>query len=157
AVLERLRDERAQWVLKQDGSRPEYGDQTLVEISARDDGVAEEPRTYRIVLGEGQAIPDVEAAILTLAPGESGDFEVAFPEDFPDESRRGQKQHLHIALKEVRRKVLPELDDQFAQSVGEFENLAALRERIRADLEQDAEDRAEAEVRRQLLNEIMSA
>jgi len=160
SVLERLRDERGEWVPLEPGARPDYGDQVLVEITALDkDGQAqeEEGRAYRIVLGEDQAIPDVEAAILTLAEGESSEFDVSFPDDFPDEERRGQVQKLRIAVQETRKKVLPELNDEFAKSVGEFESLEALRERILSDLQEDANERAEAEVRGQLIDQILEA
>ncbi|MEX2583670.1 MAG: trigger factor [Gemmatimonadota bacterium] len=158
-VLERLRDERGEWEPLDEGTRPDYGDQVLVEITARaaDGETEEEPRTYRIVLGEDQAIPDVEAAILTLAEGEAGDFEVSFPADFPDEERRGQQQKLRIAVEEARKKVLPELDDEFARSVGDFDSLEALRKRVLADLQDDAKERAEADVRGQLIDQILEA
>jgi trigger factor len=159
SVLDRLRDERAEWAPIEEGSRPSYGDQVLVEIIAHGETpeADEEPRSYRIVIGEGQAIPDVEAAILTLSTGETGEFSVAFPEDFPDEERRGQSQKLRIELKEASRKVLPELDDEFAKGVGEFESVAALRERVLKDLTEDAEQRAEADVRRQLIDQVLEA
>jgi trigger factor len=158
AVLERLRDERAEWVDMDAGARPEYGDQALVDITAMDaDGTEEEPRSYRIILGEGQAIPDVENAVLTLANGETGEFTVAFPDDFPDEARRGQEQKLRIELKEAQSKVLPEIDDAFATAVGEFESVTALRERVEADLSADAERRADADVRSQLIGQILEA
>ena len=110
-----------------------------VEIIARDGEEAAqqdgEPRTYRFALGEGQAIPSVEEAIMTLAAGEEGDFEVSFPEDFPDEERRGQPQKLHIKVTEASAKSLPELDDEFAKQIGDFEDLAPLRTRILEDLD----------------------
>src|SRR5690606_11989885 len=59
AVLERLREERATWVPIEAGTRPAYGDQVLVEITALAEDGDEEPHSYRIRLGEGQAIPDV--------------------------------------------------------------------------------------------------
>jgi len=48
------------------------------------------------VIGEGDAIPDVEAAIRTLAPGQTGDFTVLFPPDFPDPACRGDQERLRI-------------------------------------------------------------
>lgn len=158
-VLDRLRDERGEWEPLEEGTRPDYGDQVLVEITALDEAgePTEEARSYRIVLGEEQAIPDVEAAILTLAEGESGEFTVAFPEDFPDEERRGEAQKLKIAALETRTKVLPELDDAFAAGLGDFESLDALHERIRSDLEADATQRSESEVRRQLIDQVIEA
>jgi trigger factor len=160
SVLERLRDDRADWEPKE-GERPVVGDRARVEITALESeegaGDGAEPHEYRVVLGEGQAIPDVESAIMTLASGESGEFDVRFPDDFPDEERRGVAQRLRIAVSEVHRKVLPELDDELARAVGDFESLDALRARILEDLQKDAEQRTESEVRRQLLQQIVEA
>ena len=161
AVLERLRDDRAVWrPVADEGATPDLGDQVLVEITARDEGEEEgeaAPRPYRFVLGEEQAIPAVEEAIMSLKPGEEGDFTVRFPDDFPDEAQRGKTQQMHIRLDEVKRKEVPALDDDFARSIGDFDDLAALRARILEDLKEDAERRAEAEVRGQLLDQILEA
>jgi trigger factor len=161
AVLERLREERGTWESADPGARPDYGDQVTVDITAleaAEEGAEEEgARSYRFLIGEGQAIPDVEQAILTLAPGEESEFAVRFPDDFPDETRRGQEQKLRIKLNEVQRRVLPEIDDEMAKAVGDFENLGALRERVRADLETDVRQRADSEVRRQLIDFILEA
>ena len=161
SVLARLRDERADWKPLPEGQKPALENRVTVEIIAHaedENGKAdEEPRTYRFVLGEGQAIPSVEEAIQTLATGEEGDFDVRFPDDFPDEERRGQEQKLHIKITEASFKVLPELDDEFAKQIGEFDDLAALRTRIMDDLQADSTQRADAEVRRQLTEQIIEA
>ena len=161
AVLARLRDERAEWEPLPEGQKPASEDRVTVEIIALDGAEAEkqdgEPRTYRFVLGEGQAIPAVEEAITTLASGEEGDFDIRFPDDFPDEERRGQEQKLRIKVTEASAKRLPELDDEFAKQIGEFEDVAALRSRILDDLQADAAQRADADVRRQLVDQIVEA
>ncbi len=106
-----------------------------LEIQRLEDGEpAGEARPYEIVLGDGEAIPEVEDAVRTLAVGETGDFTVTFPEDFPDEERRGEKQHLRISLQGRKVKEVPELTDEFARSMGDFEDVDALRARIREDL-----------------------
>lgn len=161
AVLERLRDERADWQALPEGQKPAAEDRVTVEITALEGEDGAEPdgeaRTYRFVLGEGQAIPSVEEAIMSLATGEEGDFDVRFPDDFPDETRRGQEQKLHIKVTEASAKVLPELNDELAAQVGDFENLEALRARILEDLQADATQRGDAEVRRQLVDQIIEA
>jgi trigger factor len=161
SVLERLREERGSWTPVAAGEKPEVGNQVEVEITAlSEDGTAkegEEPQSYRFVIGEGQAIPEVEESILTLAAGEEGDFTVHFPEDFPDEARRGEAQQLHIRVNEVSRKELPEVNDDFAREVGDFEDLAALRARVMQDLGEDVKQRSESEVRRQLIDQIIEA
>ena len=60
----------------------------------------------------------------------------------------------HVKVKEIRRKVVPELDDEFAKDVGDFESLAALRDRVRADMQADAENHAKQHVRSDLLKQL---
>jgi len=94
---------------------------------------------------------------MTLRPGESVDTEVRFPDDFSDESRRGQSRKVRIVLHEVKRQELPVLDDAFAREVGDFETLDALRGALRTDLEQDAKAQADANVRQELLQQLYAA
>ncbi|MDQ3555334.1 MAG: trigger factor [Gemmatimonadota bacterium] len=158
-VIDRLLDERGEWVPLEAEQRPDYGDQTTVEITALDEAEGGEasPRSYRFVLGEGQAIPLVEEAIMTLAPGAGDDFTVRFPDDFGDPAQAGQEQRLHIRLVRAERKRLPEADDAFAGAVGDFGSMEALRERILTDLREDAERRADADLRGQLVARILEA
>jgi len=156
-VLQRLRDQNGVWKPLEDGAAEE-GNLVTLEIQKLENGQPTgEARPYEIVLGDGEAIPEVEEAIRTLAVGETGDFTVSFPEDFPDEERRGEKEHLRITLEARKSKVLPELTDEFAASMGEFENLAELRDRIRKDLEREAENQAESVVRGQLVENLLEA
>jgi len=159
AKLEELRERQAVWQPADEGAKPDWGDQVVVELTPRAEEGEEQPaaQTYRFVLGEGQAIPMIEEAIITLAPGEEGDFDVRFPDDFPDESQAGQEQGLHIKLVSVLRKELPEIDDEFARSIGDHEDLAALRARTMEDLRTQAGHNAEAEVRYQLVGQILEA
>ena len=60
-------------------------------------------------------------------------------------------------MKETRRKVLPEITDEFAKGLGEFDSVQALRERIESDLKEDAVQRSETEVRRQIVDQILQA
>jgi trigger factor len=154
-VLERLREERALWRPLEEGS-PTPGQQVTVELTNLDEE-GSSPRPYRFVVGEGEAIPEVEEAIVSLGVGEEGDFEVRFPDDFPEEARRGESQRLHIRLTGRADREMPELDDAFAASVGDFETLEELRARVREDLIADTGRRAEAEVRGQLVSQIVEA
>jgi trigger factor len=155
AVLERLRADRAT-LHAVDDRKPDYGDEVTVEITSLDTEGAE-PQPYRFALGEGQAIPDIEAAILSLDPGTEGEFGARFPDDFPDEEQRGKEERLRIRLSEVRRRELPALDDELAQSLGEFDTLDALRARIREDLRAESARRAEGAVRDALVGQIVEA
>src|SRR5256886_15691354 len=92
-----------------------------------------------------------------MLPGEMVDATVRFPNDFPEEAKRGQARDIRITLHEVKRQQLPELDDAFAREVGDFESLEALRKVVREDLEKAAEREADAQLRRELIDQIVQA
>ena len=154
-IVERLRGEHAVWKPTENG-RPEPGDAVTVTMT-RLDGDGDESRQYELVLGEGQALPDIEEAIRSLAAGEEDDFDVTFPDDFADESRRGATHRVRIALLSRSVPELPEVDDAFARSVGEFEDVDAMRSQIGEDLERKARSRAEGEVDDRLIRMIVEA
>jgi trigger factor len=154
--LHRVREEKAAW-LPVEGQKPAPGQLVRVEVSPIEEGVARPSQPYTIVLGQGQAIPDLEERIMTLLPGESIETEVRFPEDHADESRRGQIRRVRVSLHEVKRQELPPLDDAFAREVGEFESLDGLRAAIRQDLEREAAGEADAQVRQALVQQIVEA
>ena len=156
-VLDRLRGQQGTWEPTEEG-RPEAGDLVSLTATQLEDGEPEgEPKEYDLNLGQGDAIEDVEAAVYTLNVGDEGDFEVTFPEDFANEERRGLTQNIRLKLRARKIRQLPELDDEFAKSVGDFETLEALKSRIREDLEKEAEQQSEQAVRSQLLDAILQA
>ena len=156
AQLAELRAQRAPWV-PVEAERPKAKDLVNVTLSQREGAEIKDPQPYQLVLGEGRAIPDVEERIMSLLPGETVDAMVRFPEDFPEEAKRGQTRDVRITLHEVKRQNLAELTDDFAREVGDFENLDALRQAIREDLTQDAEREADARVRAALIEQIVEA
>jgi trigger factor len=109
------------------------------------------------VLGQNQAVPDLEERIMTLEPGKTVDADIRFPEDHPDEARRGQTRRVRLTLHEIKRQELPPLDDAFANEVGNFDTLVALKDAIRTDLARDAERTADGQVRSALINELVAA
>jgi trigger factor len=156
-VVTRLRDQAGVWKPVEDGT-VEDGNLMTLEIQRLEEGEpAGDSRPYEIVLGDGEAIPEVEDAIRTLAVGETGEFTVTFPDDFPDEERRGEKQHLRISLQGEKVKEIPELTDEFARSQGDFEDVETLKARILEDLEREAENQAESVVRSQLVEHLLDA
>src|SRR2546430_455346 len=85
------------------------------------------------------------------------DAAARFPPDFPEEAKRGQTRAIRLTLQEVKRQHLPELDDAFAREVGDFESLDALRQAVREDLEKEAQRDADAQLRRDLIEQIVQA
>jgi trigger factor len=128
-----------------------------VEVAPIENGEVREAQPYDLVLGEGRALPQLEERIMELTPGQTTDTEVRFPDDHPDEARRGQSRQVRVTLHEVKRQELPPLDDAFAAEVGEFDSVAALRTAVRQDLERDAVREAEARVRDQLIQQLAEA
>ena len=158
-VIERLRADRATLDTVEDRT-PDLGDEVRVRITApRPEGEEgePEPQEYRFVMGEGQAIAPIEEAIMSLEPGEEGEFDIAYPDDFEDPELAGTTQHMTIGVVELKSRTFPELDDAFAASVGPFEGVAALRERVGADLREDARRRADTAVRDGLIGQILEA
>ena len=155
--IEALRDQKATWAPVEE--QPREGDMVKVLLATPETAGGEMPEgsPYNIVLGGGQAIPGVEELIMELAPGETKERVVKWPDDFPDESQRGQTKNVRVTLQEVKRKTSPALDDAFAREVGDFDGIAALSAAVRTDLEEHARRDADALVRQQLVDEITQA
>jgi trigger factor len=154
--LQELRHQKAPWA-PLEREKPKPGDLVLVTIANLSEGEGETGQPYQMILGSGQALPEVEEKIMTLVPGEAADTTVTFPDDFADEAKRGQTMKARISLQEAKRLQLPELDDDFAREVGDFDSVAELEKAVRQDLETAASREADAEVRRQLMEQIIAA
>jgi trigger factor len=143
-VIEELRDQNASLAPVEDrGAR--NGDYAVIGYAGTRDGVAFDGGSAErmpLILGEERLIPGFEANLVGLRPGETSSFDITFPDDYPEESLAGKPAHFDVELKELREKILPPEDDEFAKSLGTFDNLAALRTEIQARLERNALDRA---------------
>jgi trigger factor len=157
-VIDRLLDQHAVLQPLED-AQPVAGDVVTVEITRRnaDTEAGAQPRNYQLVLGEGQATPEIEEQIRTLKAGEEGDFSLDLPVNADDPASPTQPHDLHIRLVEAKRPERPPLDDEFARGVGEFATLDELRQRIRSDLEREAEREADRELRHRLMQHIIEA
>jgi trigger factor len=151
--LAELQERKATWI-PLEGTRPSPGNLVQMEVAPLDGDTAGATQPYSMVLGEGRAIPEVEEKVMSLLPGETVDAEVRFPDDHPEESKRGTTRRVRISLHEVKRQELPPLDDAFSREVGDFDSLDALRAALRKDLEADAQQTADGQVRSQLLDQI---
>jgi trigger factor len=127
--------------------RPVGPDDTVVADLVSEGG--ETRRDYVVELGRGSVVDEVEAGILGLAAGESK--EIRF--ELSDEST----QTVTVTVKEIKEKVLPELDDELARSASEFETLAELRADIEERLREQIADEAEAQFRADVVDALVSA
>lgn len=143
-VVEELRDQNATLAPVEDrGAR--NGDYAVIGYRGTRDGVPFDGGTAErmpLILGEERLIPGFEAHVLGLKPGESTAFDIGFPDDYPEATLSGKAARFEVDLKELREKVLPTIDDEFAHSLGSFADLAAMRDEIKTRLGRNALDRA---------------
>jgi trigger factor len=107
-----------------------------------------------IELGARVNPPGFDEQLLGLTPGQTKSFSIRFPADYTISEMANAEVTYTVVVKELRRRVLPELDDEFAKDLGEFDTLAALRARVREDLEHEAGHAAEREQRSELMKQL---
>jgi trigger factor len=146
-VVDELRDQNATLAAVEDrGAR--NGDWAVIGFVGTRDGEAFDGGTAErmpLIIGEDRLIPGFEANLLDLKPGDQKGFDVTFPEDYGEDSLAGKTAHFEVDLKELREKILPDADDEFARSMGEYPDLAALRAEVDQRLKRSALDRARHE------------
>lgn len=146
--LERLRENFARL---EDVERPAAkGDFVLVDFRGTVDGEpfeGGEAHDELVELGSGRLIEGFEEQLEGASAGEQREVKITFPDDYRAEQLAGKDASFEITVKEVREKVLPDLDDEFAASAGGFDTLDELRDDIREKLRTAAEERTEAEFR----------
>jgi trigger factor len=144
-VITELREQQA--TLRPVDDRPaRKGDLVAVSFRGTIDGEPFEGGTadrLPLVLGEDRMIPGWEDQLVGLGVNDEREFDLPFPDDYRVETLAGKTAHFSVTLLDLRERILPELDDGFAASVGEVATLAELRAEIRDALDR----RAEAEAR----------
>ncbi len=143
-VIDELRDQNATLAAVEERAA-QNGDWAVIGFKGTKDGVPFDGGTSErmpLIIGEDRLIPGFEANIVGLQSGESTAFDITFPDDYPEESLAGQPVRFEVDLKELREKVLPAADDAFAQNMGEYATLAALREEVRERLGRNSLDHA---------------
>jgi len=146
-VVDELRDQNASLSPVEDRGA-KNGDYAVIGYTGTRDGTPFDGGSAErmpLILGEERLIPGFEANLLGLRPGETAGFDITFPDDYPEASLAGKPVRFDVELKELREKVLPPEDDDFARSIGQFDDLANLRSEIKARLERNALDRARHE------------
>jgi trigger factor len=143
-VIDQLRDQHSSLV-PVEGRAAQNGDYAVISFEGTRDGVAFEggaAERFPLVIGAERMIPGFEPQLVGLAEGEEKDFDITFPDDYPDQTLAGNEAHFHVAVRELREKRLPEADDDFAATLGEYASLDELRTEIRRRLEVNSRDRA---------------
>ena len=99
--------------------------------------------------------PDFNAALLGIQAGETRSFEIAYPEDDASEALRGTTVAYTLNVKEIKKKVVPPIDDDLARELGNFQDLAALRETVKREVERRAGAAEAAEAKDRILSHLV--
>jgi trigger factor len=143
-VIEELRDQNASLSPVEDRSAAK-GDYAVIKYEGTRDGAAFEGGSAErmpLIIGEDRLIPGFEDELVGLRVGDTKGFDITFPADYAEELLAGQNAHFDVELRELREKILPDVDDDFARSMGDFRDLRHLRDEVRKRLERNALDKA---------------
>ncbi len=143
-----------------EGRAAKDGDNTIIDFEGFVDEVPFEGgkgERFDLKLGSGQFIPGFEEQIVGKNVGEEFDVNVTFPEDYQAQELAGKAAVFKCKLHEIKEKELPELDDEFAKDVSEFDTLDELKKDLHAKLTEVAEKDAETAVEEQLVDQIVDS
>jgi trigger factor len=143
-VVDELRDQNGTLAPVEDrGAR--NGDYAVVKFEGSRDGEPFDGGTAErmpLIIGEDRLIPGFEENLVGLSVGDTKGFDITFPEDYGEPTLAGKPAHFEVELRELREKVLPDADDDFARQMGDFADLSALRTGVKERLERNALDKA---------------
>ena len=155
-ALMRLR-ERAARFEPVEGRGVVESDTVTVDLDRKDpDGKVASHKDVGITLGAKANPPGFDAQLLGLETGATRSFTIQYPADYTIAELQNTTVDYTVTVKGIKRRVVPELDDELAKDLGQFENLDALRTRVREDLEHEARHAAEREVRGDLMKQLAS-
>ena len=133
------------------------GDKVNLDYSGSVDGVKFDGGTaenQELTIGSGMFIPGFEEQMVGMNVGEEKDITVTFPEQYHSEELAGKEAVFHVKVNAIEETVLPEVDDEFAKDVSEFDTIAELRADKRKKLEEAAELRAKNQRENELIEKV---
>lgn len=155
--LEEVREQNAR-IIDVDDRPVKAGDTVTIDYAGSVDGVAFEGGTdqnHKLTIGSGQFIPGFEDQIIGKNIGEEFDVQVTFPEQYHAEELAGKAAVFAVKLHAITEKELPELDDELAQDVSDFDTLAEYKEDIKEKLLHEKEHKAEHEREHQVMDALV--
>ncbi len=155
--LEEVREQNAR-IIDVDDRPVKTGDTVTIDYAGSVDGVAFEGGTdqnHKLTIGSGQFIPGFEDQIIGKNIGEEFDVQVTFPEQYHAEELAGKAAVFAVKLHAITEKELPELDDELAQDVSDFDTLAEYKEDIKEKLLHEKEHKAEHEREHQVMDALV--
>ncbi len=158
-TLEILRKQRTRF---EPASRPaQDNDRLTIDFRGTIDGqpfAGGEAKDFAFALGGGRMLPEFEAAARGMSAGEEKTFELTFPADYHGKEVAGKKASFTMTLKKIDAPVLPELDAEFAKTLGVADgDVAKMRAEVRANVEREVKKRVEARLKDQALDALLAA
>ena len=135
----------------------EKGDITIIDFEGSVDGVKFEggkAEGHELEIGSGSFIPGFEDQIIGMKIEEEKDIKVKFPDDYFSEDLKGKDAVFKVKLHEIKKKELPEINDEFAKDASEFETLEELKNSIREKLEEENKSRAKYETEEEAIKAV---
>ena len=158
AELDKVKEQNARLVAADDKA-VEDGDQTTIDFEGFVDGVAFEGgkgEDYPLTIGSHSFIDTFEEQLIGKKVGEEVEVNVTFPEQYQAKELAGKPAMFKVTIKEIKVKEYPELDDDFAQDVSEFDTLDEYKEDIKKNLTEKKEKEAEAEKESKVIEAIVN-
>jgi trigger factor len=159
AVIERVRKNLAEVTPVSGDRMPADGDVVSVTFEAFENGQAVpgvRAENFELTLGEGQALPEFEALVKTVAAGSEGEAEMTFPADFINADLAGRTVTMKVAVHVVKERKLPAVDDELAKKAGNFENLDKMREAITMSYKKSRADLHRSSAQKKLLDKLLA-
>lgn len=110
---------------------------------------------FSLQIGAGKVVKDFEAGVTGMKKGETRVFPVSFPEDYFNQEMAGKTVEFSITVKDIRKEILPEADDEFAKTLGPFGTIGDLRDIIRKNLQDGYDKRREQELDEQIYQALL--
>jgi trigger factor len=111
----------------------------------------------QLELGSGQILPELDSALMEKSVGDKFDVTVTFGDKHPRQDFKNKSALFHVSLTDLKEKILPEVDDEFAKDVGQFQTLVELRADIHSRLEKMMKDRSETAIAEQIVIKLNEA
>ena len=151
--IEAMREQNARFVTVEDREVKEK-DMLLIDFNGKVDGVEFEggqAENYSIIVGSNTFIPGFEEQLVGMKLNEEKDLSVKFPEEYHAENLAGKDAVFTVKVNEIKEKELPELDDEFAKDVSEFDTLEDLKADAKAKLQKTKDEYADRELENKLV------
>ncbi len=159
-VLERVRESKATEVPVLEDRPAQEGDIAEIDFFGKVNGEpleGGEAKGYKLGLGTNSFIPGFEEGVIGMKIGQTKTLNLKFPDEYGNADIAGKPVSFDVTLHKLHKKSLPELNDALAKEVGDFENLEALKDIIRKDLEAEDSHRIKEDMKSRLLKALVEA